>query len=334
MIELQDDRLVFRFPEVHEQARMEIAFQRTLRLPDDGQSYPLPPGVGEFPLRHVDDWSERLPAAWGRHGGVMLPMYRAEALWLSFHAEYPCAVKIATGKINALTGEAWHDALCPRPQDYLVVPDQPWLDGFVVARGEVRQFVAMPLGAGYTAEEQLIGAAEHGGLQIAVSPMSAERYEAARAGHYAFAVDSSTTLCCAEDPPLAMGLAPGGRMQQEIFEDGHGDDAWQQSARSRCFVHLADSLSWVRVTGERPPTRPPNAQDYAAAGLPWFEWYDDERRALEAMPELARLRGIDEMHRQLTGQPLAEEPMSVPRTVTRSGPVRELGEALARIRHL
>ena len=32
----------------------------------------------------------------------------------------------------------------------------------------IRQFVAMPLGAGYTAEEQITGEAEHGGLQIVV----------------------------------------------------------------------------------------------------------------------------------------------------------------------
>ena len=34
----------------------------------------------------------------------------------------------------------------------------------------------MPLGAGYTAEEQLTGSAEYGGLQIIASPMKAERY--------------------------------------------------------------------------------------------------------------------------------------------------------------
>lgn len=31
---------------------------------------------------------------------------------------------------------------------YLVAPDQPWLDGFCVQKGLIRQFVAMPLGQG------------------------------------------------------------------------------------------------------------------------------------------------------------------------------------------
>ena len=181
MIELRDKRLIFRFPEVHEDARLEIGFQRTLRIPDDNRAYPLPPGLGPFPLNHVDDYLERLPAEWSRRGGVFLPMYQAEALWLYFSGSYPMAVKVAAGKIDALTGEPWTNELSERPQDYLVVPGQPWLDGFCVEQGLVRQFVAMPLGAGYSAEEQLTGEAQHGGLQIAVYPMQASRYEAMRA---------------------------------------------------------------------------------------------------------------------------------------------------------
>lgn len=29
----------------------EICFQRTLRIPDDGRTYPLPPGMGTLPIR-------------------------------------------------------------------------------------------------------------------------------------------------------------------------------------------------------------------------------------------------------------------------------------------
>ena len=145
MIELFDDRLIFQFPEVHEDARLEVRFLRTLRIPDDNRAYPLPPGLGRFPLSHVDDHLEQLPGHWGRRGGVFLPMYQAEAMWLSFSGSYPMAVKVAAGKINALTGEAWANELSERPQDYLVVPGQPWLDGFCVEQGLIRQFVAMLL---------------------------------------------------------------------------------------------------------------------------------------------------------------------------------------------
>ena len=62
------------------------------------------------------------------------------------------------------------------PQDYVVLSEQPWLDGYCVEKGVIRQFVAMPLDDGYTAEEQLTGAAQHSGIQVVVYPMKLERY--------------------------------------------------------------------------------------------------------------------------------------------------------------
>ena len=181
MITLEDDCLEFRFPEVHEEAGCSIEFQRTLRIPDDDNDYLLPPGLGCFPLRHLDDHAKRLPEEWRRRGGVITPMHQAEALWVSFHSDYPFAVKVAAGKVCAVTGDPWVGHLNADPQDYVVLPDQPWLDGYCVEKGVVRQFVAMPLGEGYTVEEQLTGAARHGGVQILAFPMKAERYEALRA---------------------------------------------------------------------------------------------------------------------------------------------------------
>src|SRR5262245_36266055 len=183
MITLEGYRLVFSFPEVHEHAGTEIDFQRTLRIPDDGKTYPLPPGLGAFPLRHVEDFAQRVPEDWRERGGVMMPLYQAEAMWISFAGGgwrsegYPCAIKIAAGKINAVSGKPWKPELDASERDYVVVPEQPWLDGFCVAKDVIRQFVAMPLGAGYSVEEQLTGKAEHGGVQIIVYPMKKERYE-------------------------------------------------------------------------------------------------------------------------------------------------------------
>ncbi len=44
--------------------------------------------------------------------------------------------------------------------NYLVLPQQPWLDGVAVRKGVIRQFVAMPLGAGCSVEEQATGSAD------------------------------------------------------------------------------------------------------------------------------------------------------------------------------
>ncbi len=134
MIELKSDTLIVRFPDIHEDAILHIDFQRTLRIPDDDSDYPLPPGLGAFPMRHVDDHAARVPSSWIEHGGVMLPMYQSEAMWISFAGGngYPFALKVAAGKINAVTGETWSDGLERDPQDYMVVPNQPWLDGYCV----------------------------------------------------------------------------------------------------------------------------------------------------------------------------------------------------------
>ena len=115
----------------------------------------------------------------------MMPMYQSEAMWLLFSGtldpersvQYPFAIKVATGKIDAVTGKDWSNGLHRGPQDYMVAPGQPWLDGYCVEKGVIRQFVAMPLGQGYTAEEQITGKAEHGGLQIIVYPMKREVFE-------------------------------------------------------------------------------------------------------------------------------------------------------------
>ena len=175
------------------------------------------------------------------------------------------------------------------PQNYLVAPDQPWLDGFCVSKGLVRQFVAMPLGKGYTAEEQLTGAAEHGGVQIVVYPMKAARYEQLRARRPRYAV---AAVCSASPVEDEMGLAPGGKMRQEVYKDKYGLSAWEQGARSRCFVHLLNSGQYRAVTGAAPPHEPPTAAEYTEAGLPWFDYYDADRTALEGAPRLERLDSI------------------------------------------
>jgi hypothetical protein len=290
MIELLDDRLRISFPELHPEARCSIEFQRTLRIPDDNREHFLPPGLGRFPLKHVDDYASKLPPIWARRAGVLFPMYQAEAVWLNFHSEYPFAIKVAAGKINAVTGGQWSNTLSSNPQDYLITPEQPWLDGFCVAEGKIRQFVAMPLGAGYTAEEQLTGEAEHGGLQLLLMPMKREVFE--RIGRARRTSVASFGAPIASSMPLEeMGMAPGGLMRQQIYVDPYGIDAWDTTI-SRCFVHILNSTQYLAVTGSAPPTVPPTAEAYSKAGLPWFDYYAADLTALKGSQKLAGLDSV------------------------------------------
>jgi hypothetical protein len=328
-LELTRDSLVFSFPDVHPDAKLVITFQRTLRIPDDDKTYPLPPGLGAFPTRHVDDFKDRIPARWKEHGGVMLPMYQSEAMWLNFSASsiraqgpYPFAIKVATGKRSALTGEDWASDL--RAKDYCVTPPQPWLDGYVIDKDTIRQFVAAPLGMGFTAEEQITGKADHGGLQIEVLPMKREvfdrrfpkreektrggilRAQSINGGGEDFekgALYSSDCLeLCDSDGPVAcaaaakpdMGLAPGGRMKQQVFEDPYDFEDWDRTQHGRCFVHLSNSLAWRAITGHEPPTTPRTAKEYTSHGLPWFDHYADAK-ALDGTKLTKELKSVMEM---------------------------------------
>ncbi len=328
MITLEDDRLVFRFPGVHDDACCMIGFKRTLRIPDDGKNYPLPPGLGRFPLRHLDDHASQLLEGWRRRGGVIAPMHQAEAMWIDFDVgaarpagapRYPFAVKIATGKICALTGDSWVERLNTDPQDYVALPEQPWLDGYCVEKGVVRQFVAMPLGDGYTVEEQLTGAARHGGVQIVVYPMKGERYERLKIRYSArFALDSIPRAEPAQMAP-AMGLSPGGRMRQKIHEDPYDLGAWDQRRAARCFVTIANSRQWMEITGERPPTTPPTARRYTEAGLPWFERYGGDTEAIAGASKLRPVASVAQLAAAKGREPLPDNETVEPTRVVGLG---------------
>jgi hypothetical protein len=347
MLTLEHDRLTIRFPEVHADAACTIEFQRTLRIPDDNRTHRLPPGLGRFPLAHVDDHTARLPASWHKRGGVFLPMHQSEALWIRFHSRYPFGVKIAAGKINAVTGKPWSAELegpttkatpmmrcgdvnvplsmgfpagdllsraAPEGQDYLALPKQPWLDGFCVEQGKIRQFVAMPLGEGYTVEEQITGEAVHGGLQIIVYPLKPEFYRppqqvlrgmamAGACGSGAFSLSASASISNARPE---MGMAPGGLMEQVIHADTFKVDQYEQGVSARCFVHLLNSEQYQRVTGKAPPHAAPTAADYTRAGLPWFQDWAPKAAALPGSPVLKKLDSVANLGNKLGQQPLPD----------------------------
>jgi hypothetical protein len=80
-------------------------------------------------------------------------------------------VKVAVGKVNAITGKRWRLKLTKTWQDYVVCPDQPSLDGINAGDGYIRQFFAMPLPMGCTVEGQVTGKEEFGGIQLSDPPL-------------------------------------------------------------------------------------------------------------------------------------------------------------------
>lgn len=54
---------------------MEISFQRTVRIPDDGGVHDMPPDCGRFPLYPVKEHKSRLPLEIVKRKGCFLPIY-------------------------------------------------------------------------------------------------------------------------------------------------------------------------------------------------------------------------------------------------------------------
>ncbi|OMP81768.1 hypothetical protein BK809_0006076, partial [Diplodia seriata] len=181
-----------------------------IRLPDDDRIHPLPPSTGTFPLYNINAFSHILPEQIAAKGGIFFPMWQREAMWIEFEAfehidsngptQY--AVRINLGEINAITGKSIREV--SDVQDYVIVPGQDWVDGILVQPGVVRQFVAMPLGRGYTVEGQITGEEKIGGLQIEVTPrVSNEVHKGTR-----FFLPDSTPLDiqdCPHDQHISIG---------------------------------------------------------------------------------------------------------------------------------
>ncbi|MFF7764977.1 hypothetical protein ACFZC7_00525 [Streptomyces massasporeus] len=340
-----------------------VRFIRTLRLPETG-THPLPPGLGEFPVRRVADYADRVPEAWRARGGVMLPVYLREAMWLSFAGtSEPAALQVGVGKVCAVSGRPWSDRPARGPQNYVVLPRQPWLDGINSGTGTVRQFVAVPLGLGATVEGQVTGEEVWGGVQLqsfalndralarwreeerrrqvppapappggygaampaAFGSPAAGGYGAPAAGGYGApaaggygaampmaapaapgAVPAPAATGAAPPAPgaapaapasapraaAAMGLGVGGSMRQEVYQDERPLSDWSQQPAGRVFVHLVTPPEWRRITGEAAPPSPVDRAAYTKAGLPWFDYYDEEAEDLAPTDTLQSVKPV------------------------------------------
>ncbi|MEU6348525.1 hypothetical protein ABZ896_04275 [Streptomyces sp. NPDC047072] len=286
-----------------------VRFIRTLRLPETG-THPLPPGLGEFPVRRVADYLDTVPEQWRARGGVMLPVYLREAMWLSFGATTePAALQVGVGKVCAVSGKPWSDRLSRDPQNYVVLPRQPWLDGINSGKGTVRQFVAVPLGLGATVEGQVTGEEVWGGVQLQSFPLVEERLERwredqrrVRAARPAMAYGAAMPMAMpapaapaaagAPRSAAAMGLGVGGSMRQEVYKDERPLSDWAKTPAGRVFVHLVTPPEWRRITSEAPPPSPVNRAAYTQAGLPWFDYYDQDAEDLAPTDTLEGVKPV------------------------------------------
>lgn len=286
---------------------LRVTLHRTLRLPEDDKTHALPPSLGHFPVKLVDEYKNAVPPHWVEHGGVFLPMWQREAMWLQFHcAGRPAAIKVAAGKVDAVSGEKWEKKLTvgeSGKENYMVAPPQPWLDGFNSGNGIVKQFVAMPLGMGYTVEKQVTGKEDVGGIQIlCFFPKEGRLTRPFRRGGILRSAGgqqvNSTQRRSRSVKAAEMGLGAGGRMRQKIYPDPYGVDVWDQENGGKVFIHIVNSQMYGQITGEKPPASPITAQTYTDSGLPWFDLWDEEMGDIGPSSELAGVQTIAEVDKE------------------------------------
>jgi hypothetical protein len=115
-----------------------------------------------------------------------------------------------------------------------------------------------------------------------------------------------------EAEPHEMALGAGGRMRQKIYPDRYGRAVWDLDNTGHCRVELVNSRRWRELTGRDPPATPIDTAAYTAAGLPWFDLYN-EAEGTVAPDETRRLTTIAERDQDLRVHS-GDRPVDVPVT--------------------
>lgn len=313
-------------------------FHRTLRVPDDEKTRGLPASLGTFDVCRVDDYADRVPREWLEHGGVFICMWPHEAMWISFCGEYthPVAVKLATGKVCAITGKTWRTGLCGGDeQDYMLVPGQPWVDGFKCRDGRVRQFVGALLGNGETVEAQVTGKEDVGGFQMQIFECKEEHRRApvkfagahgmipkgaggsglggALGGNvrYMARMAAPQVLCSTTPMPAfsaspdqvkgaEMGLAAGGLIEQAILKAHEWQpDRFDLTRTGRVFIHIVDANMFAAITGKAAHPSPITPETYKQNGYPWFStWGTDAGNDVAVKTPLAKIKSVGQIGKE------------------------------------
>lgn len=274
-------------------AGLVLTFHRTVRVADNNrQAAELPPSLGRATIYKVSDFTDKgIPASWDPKG-LLIAVHKTEALWIAFGGARPRAVLIGAGGINAVNGEKLGTALVAG--GYCVWPPQPWIDGWKGEDGTVYQFVSTTYegGSGKTVGEQILGEeSRSGGIGIAVfepkdpglQPAQSHQVTSYGGGGIALAggVTKSYTpagamgMSLSADPMRGsdrsfgiqeMGVGKGGKINQKIYPDPHGLDAWKETPSAVQVVYLIDAAAFAALSGQE-VAPPKSAANYQG---PWY----------------------------------------------------------------
>ena len=129
-----------------------VSLRKTKIVNIDKDAHKLPPDWGPFKEFKVADYY--CPNEWS-NDGIFVSVKEGEPLWIDFQLNNACAVIPSVQQLNPITGESadLENGLKKDPkQNYLVLPDQKWLDGYA-REGKVYQFVVTKHGESLAVNE-------------------------------------------------------------------------------------------------------------------------------------------------------------------------------------
>ncbi|MBI3274080.1 MAG: hypothetical protein HYZ69_02955, partial [Candidatus Colwellbacteria bacterium] len=266
--------------------------------------------LGNFPIYKVSDYANKVPSEWKKEAHF-IPIWPQEAMWIGFnYPAKPLAISVGAGMVNAVTGDKLSEGLSQNPQNYIVIPPQPWLDGFKSSvGGKVYQFVGTELGKGETAEEQIFGSAEFGGIQFGLHTSKIPLVSSMRPHEHVLSAGFSYKgVVRTRGAIRTMGLGAGGSIRQKIYPDPYVteksvNEIWSDEPVTKVWVYLVHANDFRAITGMEPPQSPVTYAHYQALGYPWFGLHDGSWGDTSGSEKIDNLKPVSGNPDQLFDEP-------------------------------
>jgi hypothetical protein len=256
--------------------QLTVKFQHPPRPPDNAKIYVFSAGLEELPLCPATDFPGTLPASWLKQTAFLMPMNPSDAFLIRFTANYPFALKVTVGNLDALTREASLFGLQKEPRNYLVV------SGESTANGITERSFVLPLDAGCAVNEQFFADQKIGRIDLQICPLRVESYFSEEVAHsiprtlrefFAWFVygpsnhakwaemmraeERQRTECSTDESgAILLGRKFEDEFDPQLIEeltDLREVADWDQTQSNCCSIHVCNSSVWHQITGTNPP---------------------------------------------------------------------------------
>ncbi len=279
--------------EVGPEAVMSLELIKTRRIPEDGKTHGLPPNDGALPTALARNVNQRfVDKKWLDRDVVLAPVSDTQAMWINFtdpttyggyhgaSANYPFAVMVATGKINAIDGKELQLVLKAdtntKEHNFIVAGPlhdagfQRWLDGYKDGPTTVRQFVGTSRSSGTSVEEYMTNEVKWGGIQFITAPMKVAAYEKLKAAREAERKrleaarknnPGDSNRAAAPRSTVEIDVTAGGKISQVVNFPAFPASDFDMSKAVKFWVTLVDHRAWPYLTGTAAPAPTPDVHN-------------------------------------------------------------------------